>query len=174
MVTLQGNQVYLRALEKKDLDFLYQLENDTENWEISGTQTPYSKDVLQLYLDNAHLDIYEVKQLRLVICSQDHQSIGLIDLFEFEPYHQRVGLGIIIQDTEMRNKGIGKEAIQLVIEYAFQTLGVKQVYANILEENKPSLHLFEKLGFVSIGIKKDWIRSGKSFKNEILLQKINS
>ncbi|MGB3143211.1 MAG: GNAT family N-acetyltransferase [Maribacter sp.] len=174
MVTLQGNQVYLRALEKKDLDFLYQLENDTENWEISGTQTPYSKDVLQLYLDNAHLDIYEVKQLRLVICSQDHQSIGLIDLFDFEPYHQRVGLGIIIQDTEMRNKGIGKEAIQLVIEYAFQTLGVKQVYANILEENEPSLNLFEKLGFVAIGIKKDWIRSGKSFKNEILLQKINS
>jgi len=174
VVTLQGNQVYLRALEKKDLDFLYQLENDTENWEISGTQTPYSKDVLQMYLENAHLDIYEVKQLRLVICSQDHQSIGLIDLFDFEPYHQRVGLGIIIKDTEMRNQGIGKEAIQLVLEYAFQTLGVKQVYANILEENKPSLHLFEKLGFVPIGIKKDWIRSGKSFKNEILLQKINS
>lgn len=174
MVSLQGHQVYLRALEKEDLDFLYQLENDTANWEISGTQTPYSKDVLQLYLDNAHLDIYEVKQLRLVICNQAHQPIGLIDLFDFEPYHQRVGLGIIIQDHQKRNKGIGTEAIALVTQYAFETLGVKQVYANILEENAASLHLFEKLGFVSIGIKKDWIRSGKSFKNEILLQKINS
>ncbi|TDS15312.1 diamine N-acetyltransferase [Maribacter caenipelagi] len=174
MVTLKGNQIYLRALEQKDLDFLYALENDTDVWEVSGTVTPYSKDVLQLYLDSAHRDIYDVKQLRLVICSQDHQTLGLIDVFDFEPNHHRAGIGIVILDKNQRNKGVGAEAITLLCNYLFEVLGLRQVYANILEENAPSLYLFKKLGFQEIGIKKDWVRFKDTYKNEILLQKIIS
>lgn len=174
MVTLKGEQTYLRALEQKDLDFLYALENDTNVWEVSGTVTPYSKDVLQLYLDNAHRDIYDVKQLRLVICSQEHQALGLIDVFDFEPNHNRAGIGIIILDKNQRNKGVGAEAITLLCNYLFEVLGLRQVYANILEENASSLHLFKKLGFQEIGMKKDWVRFKDTYKNEILLQKINS
>jgi diamine N-acetyltransferase len=174
VVTLKGEQIYLRALEQKDLDFLYALENDTDVWEVSGTVTPYSKDVLQLYLDSAHRDIYDVKQLRLVICSQEHQTLGLIDVFDFEPNHKRAGIGIIILDKNQRNKGVGAEAITLLCNYLFEVLGLRQVYANILEENAPSLHLFKKLGFQEIGMKKDWVRFKDTYKNEILLQKINS
>lgn len=174
MVTLKGEQIYLRALEQRDLDFLYALENDTAVWEVSGTVTPYSKDVLQLYLDNAHRDIYDVKQLRLVICSQEHQAIGLIDVFDFEPNHKRAGIGIIILNENQRNKGAGAEAVTLLCNYLFDVLGLRQVYANILEENAPSLHLFIKLGFQEVGMKKDWVRFKGMFKNEVLLQKINS
>tara|TARA_R110000868_G_scaffold87624_1_gene244853 strand:+ start:137 stop:661 length:525 start_codon:yes stop_codon:yes gene_type:complete len=174
VVALKGNQIYLRALEQKDLDFLYALENDTDVWEVSGTVTPYSKDVLQLYLDSAHRDIYDVKQLRLVICSQDHQALGLIDVFDFEPNHHRAGIGIVILDKNQRNKGVGAEAITLLCNYLFEVLGLRQVYANILEENAPSLYLFKKLGFQEIGIKKDWVRFKDTYKNEILLQKIIS
>ncbi|TDT45495.1 diamine N-acetyltransferase [Maribacter spongiicola] len=174
MVTLKGEQIYLRALEQKDLDFLYALENDTDVWEVSGTVTPYSKDVLQLYLDNAHRDIYDVKQLRLVICSHEHLAIGLIDVFDFEPNHKRAGIGIIILNENQRNKGVGAEAVTLLCNYLFEVLGLRQVYANILEENAPSLHLFKKLGFQEVGMKKDWVRFKGMFKNEVLLQKINN
>ena len=102
MVKLKGEQIYLRALEQEDLDFLYELENNTDVWEVSGTIAPYSKSVLQLYLDNAHRDIFDVKQLRLVICDLKHKAIGLIDIFDFEPNHKRAGIGIIILDTEQR------------------------------------------------------------------------
>ncbi|WP_339837630.1 GNAT family N-acetyltransferase [uncultured Maribacter sp.] len=174
MVTLKGKQIYLRALEQKDLDFLYELENDTDVWEVSGTIAPYSKDVLQLYLDSAHRDIFDVKQLRLVICNLQHKAIGLIDIFDFEPNHKRAGIGIIILDTAQRNKGVGSEAITLLYNYVFDVLGLRQVYANILEDNLASMHLFKKLGFVEVGVKKDWVRVKNSFKNEVLLQKINN
>ena len=174
MVTLKGNLIYLRALEQKDLNFLYNLENNTDVWEVSGTITPYSKEVLQLYLDNCHRDIFDVKQLRLVICSQDHRSIGLIDVFDFEPNHKRAGIGIIILEEKERNKGVGGEAVTLLCNYLFEVLGLRQVYANILEENEASLHLFKKLGFNEVGIKKDWVRFRNTYKNEVLLQKINS
>ncbi|APQ15823.1 GNAT family N-acetyltransferase [Maribacter hydrothermalis] len=173
MVTLKGNHIYLRALEQNDLDFLFELENDTDVWELSGTITPYSKNVLQLYLDNAHRDLFDVKQLRLVICDLNEKAVGLIDVFDFEPNHKRAGIGIIILDKEQRNKGFGGEAVSILCNYLFNILGLRQIYANILEENVASLHLFKKLGFVEIGIKKDWIRDKNTFKNEILLQKIN-
>ena len=174
MLNLKGKQVYLRALEPTDLEFLYQLENDTSIWEISGTLKPYSKKVLQLYLENAHRDVYEVKQLRLCVCNKDDVCIGLIDLFDFDPKHRRAGIGIVISNPADRNKGVGAEVIQLMCDYAFSTLDLHQLYANILEDNQASIHLFEKMGFERIGVKKEWIRTSAGFKNEIMFQKIHT
>ncbi|MBT8314190.1 MAG: GNAT family N-acetyltransferase [Maribacter sp.] len=173
MVNLKGEHIYLRALEPQDLDFIYELENNTDVWEISGTITPYSRHVLRQYLDNAHRDIYDVKQLRLCICKKD-KVLGLIDLFDFDPQNKRAGIGIVILDEKDRNHGIGTEAIALICNYGLTTLGLRQVYANVMEDNVSSLHLFKKMGFVEVGTKKDWIRTDEGFKNEVLLQKIKS
>ena len=64
---LQEKNICLRALEPTDLDFLYALENDTSLWQVSDTITPFSKYVLTRYLENSHRDIFEVKQMRLMI-----------------------------------------------------------------------------------------------------------
>lgn len=173
MLNLKGKQVYLRALETRDLDFLYELENDTSIWEISGTLKPYSKKVLSLYLENVHRDIYDVKQLRLCICDMEDRCIGLIDLFDFDPKNRRAGIGIVISNSENRNKGLGAEAITLLSNYAFTTLDLHQLYANILSDNSASIHLFEKLGFAKVGLKREWIRTNTGFKDEIMFQKVN-
>ncbi|MBU2946087.1 GNAT family N-acetyltransferase [Zobellia uliginosa] len=174
MLSLKGKYIALRGLEPTDLDFLYELENNTEIWEISGTTAPYSKHVLELYLDNAHRDIYDVKQLRLCICNPEGRAVGLIDLFDFDPKNFRAGIGIVILDKGNRNQGLGAEAIQLVSDYAFEVLNIHQLYANVIEGNSPSIHLFRKMGFEEVGLKKDWIFSNGTYKNEILFQKINT
>ena len=174
MQKLKGKQLYLRALEMEDLDFLYQLENDATVWEISSTVTPYSKHVLRKYLENAHRDIYDVKQLRLVICLNSGTAVGLIDLFDFDPKNKRAGVGIVVLQSDERNKGLGSEALSLLTEYAFSTLEVRQLFANVGNENAASIHLFEKMGFTKVGVKKDWIFSNGKFSDEILYQKLNT
>lgn len=174
MVTLQGDIIYLRALEPEDLDFVYALENDEEIWEVSNTQTPYSRFLIRQYLENAHLDIYEAKQLRLAICKKENfEAIGLIDLFDFDPVNQRAGIGIIIQDQEKRNKGIGSEALALLIDFSFSQLQLHQLYANIGAGNDASIALFANFGFRLIGIKKDWNRRHNSYQDEAFYQLIN-
>lgn len=173
MLTLTGKNIHLRALEPEDLDFLYQIENNEEFWEISSTQTPFSKFVLRNYLENSHRDIYEVKQLRLVICDKKGSSSGLIDVFNFDPKNLRTGIGIVIGKKENRGKGYGKEALELLCNYCFSHLNLHQVYANVSEENKKSRDLFESLGFEKVGLKKDWSLVGGTFKNEFLYQLIN-
>lgn len=172
MLNLKGEHIYLRALEPTDLEFLYEVENNTAIWEISNTVTPYSKHVLNLYLENAHRDIYDVKQLRLCICNQTDEAIGLIDLFDFDAKNHRAGLGIVISDEGQRNKGVGAEAIALTMDYAFSTLQLRQLFANVMTDNEPSIHLFKKLGFEPVGIKKDWVFFNGGYKDEIMFQKI--
>lgn len=171
MLTLQGDTIFLRALEPEDLEFIYQIENDESIWEVSNTQTPYSRFLIKQYLENAHLDIYEAKQLRLVICDQKTEStLGLIDLFDFEPMHHRAGVGILIGKNDNRGKGYGTEALNLIISYAEKHLALHQLYANIAADNKHSIELFEKAGFQQVGIKKDWNLFKRKYKDEILYQ----
>ena len=168
---LKATHTSLRALEPEDLDFLYELENNPDIWEISGTITPYSRHVLKKYLDNAHRDIYEVKQLRLAICNESNKVIGFIDLFDFDPKHRRAGIGIVILNKADRNSGHGSEAVSLLCKYAFKALNLNQVYANVGEDNRASIQLFKKMGFELAGVKKDWVLVRGKFKNELLFQK---
>ncbi|MFL1896465.1 GNAT family N-acetyltransferase [Aquimarina sp. 2-A2] len=172
MVTLKGESVYLRALEPTDLDFLYTIENDEEIWELSSTQAPYSKFLIKQYLENSHQDIYEAKQLRLVICKNDAEVLGLIDLYDFNPKHGRVGVGIVVANANNRGKGYGSEALRLVIQYSFAYLHVHQLYANVSGNNTRSRTLFEANGFLKVGVKKDWNRYKDGFQDEILYQLI--
>lgn len=174
MLRLSGAHIQLRALEPEDLDILYEIENNPEIWEISGTTSPFSKHVLRQYLGNSHQDIYEAKQLRLCITTRENKVIGLIDLFDFDPKNRRAGIGIIIHENAERNKGVGTEALSLLCEYAFDTLDLHQVYANVGADNTASIKLFKKLGFYEIGTKKDWMLVHGNFKDEILFQKINT
>ncbi len=172
MDLFQGDNVYLRALEPEDLSFLYTLENDTGIWEISGTLSPYSKKVLRDYLATAHKDIFEVKQLRMAICLKNDTHIGLIDLYDFDPRHRRAGIGIVIAGEGNRHKGYGKEALQILCDYAFGILDLHQLYAAVGASNAASIRVFEKLGFIETGRKKDWNRLGSGFQDEIFFQKL--
>lgn len=175
MTSLHGNTIYLRALEPEDLEFVYAIENDTSIWEVSNTHTPYSKFLIRQYLENAHQDIYEAKQLRLAICKKnDTTALGLIDLFDFDPKNRRAGVGIIIQNEHDRNNGYGKEALGLVIQFAFSQLLLHQLFANIGTKNEPSLRLFTTFGFRQIGIKKDWNLVDGNFEDEAIYQLINN
>ena len=174
MVTLRGAHIYLRALEPEDLDFVHAVENDELIWEVSSTQTPYSRFLVKRYLENAHQDIYEARQLRMAICEiKSFKAVGLIDLFEFDPKNSRAGVGILIKNNADRNRGTGTDALELLISYAFTHLNLHQLYANIDSDNKASLTLFAKFGFQNIGIKKDWNFVSGKYKDEVMVQLIN-
>ncbi len=170
---LQGEKVILRALEPEDLDFLFTTENDVTFWEVSNTQTPFSRFILKKYIDNSHLDIYQVKQLRLIILEIDKKrAIGMVDIFDFNPQHKRAGVGILIH-KKFQNSGFASEAVSLVVNYCFKILNLHQLFANITPDNPKSISLFTKQGFMKIGEKKDWLLVNGNFKDEIIFQLIN-
>jgi diamine N-acetyltransferase len=165
--------VKLRALEPEDLELLYEWENDEANWTISNTISPFSRYILKRYLENSHKSIYESGQLRLMIeLKTEKITIGTVDIFDFDPFHCRAGIGILIASEEHRKKGYASMALKGLIDYCFKTLQLHQLWCNILSTNTESLSLFGKIGFTEAGIKRDWVKTGTGYVDEHLFQLI--
>ena len=171
---MKYKEIELRALEPEDLELLYEWENNDSYWVVSNTVSPFSKYTLKRYLENSHKNIYETGQLRLMIDHiSDKVSIGTIDLFDFDPFHKRAGLGILIAYESYRRRGYASMALKCLIDYCFSTLQLHLLYCNILSNNSESMDLFKKQGFIQTGIKKDWVKMPDGYLDEYLFQLIN-
>lgn len=174
MGMLQTGTIRLRALEPEDIDILYRWENDTRIWKISNTVAPFSRYVLRRFIEDQKYDIYETKQLRLIIESiGDGRPVGAVDLFDIDPTNRRAGVGILVYEDRDRGRGYASAALAETIKYAFQILGLNQLYCNVLSNNLRSLNLFKSKGFTTVGLKVEWVRSTDGWLDEYMLQLIN-
>ncbi|MEO9531870.1 MAG: GNAT family N-acetyltransferase [Crocinitomicaceae bacterium] len=168
---LEGNNIRLRALEPWDIDKILEWENNHKNWRVSNTLVPFSKELITQYV-NSSQDIYAVKQVRLIITTKNNLApIGSLDLFDFDPKHQRAGVGILIE-KDFRGKGYALEALSLLDEYALNVIGIRNLFCNILEDNEGSQSLFEKAGYVQVGRKINWFNDHIDWLDEIMYQKV--
>ena len=174
MKLLEDDIIRLRPLEPEDLELLYKWENDASLWTLGGTVSPYSYYILKEYISESHKNIYEQKQQRLMICLKDSgQSVGMIDLYDFDPHNSRAGVGILI-DTDFQGKGYAGYAVKLIIDYAFLFLKLHQLYAHIPIGNTPSRKLFSSCGFKDSGILRDWNSVSEGFSDVCIMQLINA
>lgn len=172
---MKYKKIRLRAIEPEDLELLYEWENNNSYWAISNTVSPFSRYTIKRYIENSHKTIFETGQLRLMIeHDEDKITIGTIDVFEFDPFHKRAGVGILIANESYRRKGYATMSLTCLINYCFKTLQLHQLYCNILSNNLISIDLFKKHGFVLIGTKKDWILVNEGYVDVHMFQLINS
>ncbi|MBA3663758.1 MAG: GNAT family N-acetyltransferase [Bacteroidetes bacterium] len=171
---LKSKHIHLRAVEPQDAELLYEWENDRSIWAVSNTQIPFSKFVLEEFTNTSHQDIYTNKQLRLMaVEAASGETIGCIDIFEFDPQHARAGIGIYIHKN-FREKGLASECLELVSDYAFKTLHLKQIFSHISASNVASVNLFVKAGFEKTALKKAWHKTALNmFEDVWFLQLIN-
>lgn len=174
MRLLENNLVKLRALEEKDIDILYQWENDTINWPVSNMIQPLSEGVLKEYLETANYDIFATRQLRMVIEDKEAGlAVGFIDLFDFDPMNMRAGVGVLIGLEGARGKGIAAAALELLEDYAFKYLRLNQLHAQVDEINESSIKLFENAGFLNTSSFHDWKNVEGDWIDVLLYQKFN-
>ena len=159
--------VHLRALEPDDLDFLYALENDPDIWGVSDTLAPVSRHALREYLAHAAADFYAVRQLRLVIAAGNGgPAVGVVDLFDYDPLHQRAGVGVTILASQRRH-GYARQALELLRMHARTVLRLHQLYATVGRGNTPSLRLFRAAGFRRVGTRRAWLRTADGWDDAV-------
>jgi len=167
-------RVELRAIEPEDLDLIFEWENDTSLWHLSNTRAPFSRHILARYLAETSGDVYEQKQVRLIIQTLDGRAVGVVDLYDIDFFHQRAGVGILIHQAEERRQGYASDTLGALDQYALETLGLRQLFALISEENTASIGLFEKSGYGLTGIKKQWLNTLSGWKDAWFYQKLLS
>lgn len=158
----------LRALEPEDLELLYTIENDTTLWACASQTAPYSRYQLREYIVQNNADIYKDEQVRFVI-DDGGEAVGLIDLFNFSPRHRRAELGIALLKTA-QGRGLARQAIDKITEYAYDVVGMHQIYAIVAESNHSSLRMLEACGFECSAELKNWLFTGEKYEKALVLQ----
>lgn len=173
MEKTKQNTIRLRALEPGDLDMIYRWENDPALWPVGNTIAPLSRFQLNNYIRSYSGDIFQEKQLRLMITLGDECTpVGTIELFEFDPVNSRIGVGIFV-DTPYRRKGIATQTISMIKNYCREQLSINSMWCVIAESNRPSFDLFINQGFYVAGTLKSWLRIDGKYHDALILQNID-
>lgn len=171
MNLLHDETIALRAIEPTDLDILYKWENDTTIWQTGCSIAPYSKKEIWDYIENYTTDIFKSNQLRLMITlNESGEAIGTVDLYEFDYFNKRAGVGILI-DEAYRHNGYATHALNIIEDYVGKFIGLHQLWATISVENTHSISLFKKCGYKICGRMHSWLRKDKSYIDAFILQK---
>ena len=162
-------EVCLRALEPEDFDFLYRVENDRTLWDCGLTNVPYSRHLLRNYILSARNDIYADGQVRLIVENDAGKVIGVADLVNFDPRHQRAEIGLVVL-SEYRRMGYGTAIVKRLIHAARHTLHLHQVYVCVGVENVKSIALFTRMGFSATARLKEWLYVGGKYQDALWMQ----
>ena len=172
MKYLENETIRLRALEPEDIDLLYKWENDSSLWETGSTLAPYSRFALKEYIKEARLDLFTLRQLRLIIeLKENNRVAGMVDLYDFDPQHRRAGVGVLV-DPACRKKGVAYQSLRILEKYAFDFLHLHQLFAYVPNENTVSSKLFRKLQYQPAGVLKEWLCIEKRRIDVTVMQRI--
>ncbi|MBO4985330.1 MAG: GNAT family N-acetyltransferase [Bacteroides sp.] len=167
---LANERILLRAPELCDLDVMYEMENDPELWDITNFTVPYSRFSLQNYIEHSSYDMFSDRQLRLMIVLRSNgEVLGTIDISDFHPRHARGEVGVSLR-KEYRKQGFAREALQLLCDYAFHFLHMKQLTAHTAADNHSALKLFRTCGFRRCGVLKSWWMMADGYHDVVVLQ----
>ena len=147
---LKGKNLTLRTLEKNDLERARAWVNDQQ--------------IARLMLRSRHVSVMDQRQwfedlkkdkskiIFAIKTVKEKKHIGNMGLYEIDESHKKAKLWILLGDKAFWGKGLGKEAVSLLLEYAFLHLNLKKVWLEVDKENIRAVHCYEKAGFIKEGL----------------------
>lgn len=163
-MNLKGKKVYLRAVEKEDMDFLREMINDPEmEKNVVGWSFPVSKYEQEKWFEIQSLNKNDIRY----IIEINGNRIGLITITNIDWKNRKACHGIKIFNDEVKKKGYGTDAVMTIMKYAFEELQLNKLYSTILEYNIPSLNLYKKCGWTIDGVLRESTFKGNHYVNEM-------
>lgn len=164
---LIGSRVYLRPVEEDDLASIRIWVNDPEIRRLIGEVTPMSAANAEQFYERIKTDINRV--WFTIILKENDRIIGEAGLLRiFYPW-RTADLSIIIGDKFYWNKGYGRDAILLLMDYAFGSLALHRLSIGVVGFNERALKFYEKVGFRQEGIQRDGYFSNHQFSDFVMM-----
>ena len=155
MPRVLGERIMLREYKAEDFAEIRKWVNDEETVRYLSTrfwpaQTMVdTEEFLSRMLQSSH------NAYNFVIADlEDESYIGQLDMFRVDWRLRQGELGRVIGDAQERGKGIGREALGLMQQFAFRTLGLERLELEVHMQNAAALRCYEKAGFTLEGVKR--------------------
>ena len=168
-------RVYLTPLEDKHISRYLRLSDDpelvaTEGWKPFGTDEKerflQTLQVLTLpYCDSSETIIFSI------ISAADNKAIGYVSIKGINEAKASAELGIGIMEKEYRSQGYGTEALELVVNYAFNNLGLALLGLTVFPTNQRAIRAYEKVGFRKRKfLKRSWLMPSSEYVDMWLME----
>ena len=148
---IYGEKIVLRAVEESDNAMLLSLINDPDTeMMLGGSSWPVSEAEQLKWFEHQEKsrDV-----LRCIVALQENsKAIGTIILSDIDQKNATGHIHIKMSKDGGRGKGYGTDAVNTMVQYAFEELRLNCIYANILSYNEASIKLFERCGFKRDGV----------------------
>lgn len=161
---LEGKRVRLSAIEKDDITEFTKWYNDTSfmrNYDVISAVPLSSEEIEEMIKDirgSKDKNIFAIRNI---------ESGEFIGVTGFENILWNNGTALIyigIGNKKYRGMGIGKEAMELAMEFGFEEFNFHRIYLTVIEYNLPAIKLYESLGFIREGTQREFInRDNKRF-----------
>lgn len=146
-VNIVSEEIELRVLEKSDLEFIHQLNNNADIMSY-WFEEPYQS---MTHLEKMYDKSIEGKEVRQFIIQKGNEKLGYVGIFSIDPIHRKAEFGIMV-DPRHQGYGYASIATNMAIDYAFLTLNLHKLYLIVDRINEKAIHVYEKMGFQVEGV----------------------
>lgn len=160
-MSIQGKKIYLRAMESEDMEYYWEMINDSNiSANVVGWSFPVSKQEQDNWYEQA---IKDKKNMRFtVVMKETNQVVGMVTLSGIDWHNRSATHGIKLLSGCPKGQGIATDAVMTLMTYAFDEVNLNRLDGSWLTYNIASKKLYEKCGWKEEGIKKQAIyRNGK-------------
>lgn len=164
-----GKQIFLRPLREEDAttEYLSWL-NDPEVTKYIATKSS-TLDELQSYIRERRKDRSCV--FWGIFADSQKKHIGNIKLYDINSTRGEATIGILIGNKNYWGKGIAKESIRLVIDYAFQTLNLSRISLIVASENRAAVKAYVRNQFRVERVEKNGLHYGEKRYDKMIMVK---
>ncbi len=151
-MVLNSDKIYLRPLILEDLDLIHGWRND-KNLRLLALTHPYlvtmeqDRNWLNKILNNTD----NTNIIFAAVLNEAKEFFGYFQLREINQLHNHAFLGIVIGNKNLRGLGLGKEVMNLGLDYGFNMLGLQKISLDVLESNVNAIRLYSNLDFLQEG-----------------------
>ena len=164
--TLQGEMIVLRPIRADDADAMWDMLDDAEGRRLTGTTRDFTRAEIDAWC--ASRETVEGRYDFAVTALGDDEYRGEIVLDEVDGTLRSAGLRLSMRPM-YRGRGYGTEAIELVLGFAFDGLGLHRVELEALSINSRAMSLYENIGFRTEGRRRDAYRDGDGWCDAVVM-----
>lgn len=164
--TLQGEMIVLRPVRADDADAMWDMLADPEGNRLTGTTRTFTREEVEAWC--ASRETAEGRYDFAVTANGSDEYRGEIVLNDLDEDVRCAGLRLSMRPA-YRGRGYGTEAIELVLGFAFEGLGMHRVELEALSINTRAVSLYENIGFRVEGRRRDGYRDGDGWCDAIVM-----
>lgn len=166
--TLDGDRVQLRRHEPRNYRLYAGWYGDAEIWHLtSWAATPLGRSAVKRLFEERELS--STDDSFAIHVTGEEEPVGVISLMNLSEANASADLSVIVGQREDRNHGFGAEAIERILRYAFDDLGLNRVGLSVFEFNETAISTYERLGFQHEGRLRRAVKRADGFHDALLM-----